>query len=141
MNRYDLSPVMRAPVRSRSGRRHLIPTPSFQQPYSFRHFALFSISESPVGIIFVRHTLERGPFTVMLLHTFGAGTGMGQMKDDAGSFACATVGDHLGHSALVDADTMTHERLVVTTGALPQAFAGKSKLAGTQRMIRNLSPV
>src|SRR5205807_1975715 len=130
-----LSPVMRAPVRSRSDPPPLTPTPSFQQPYSFRQFALFSISESPVGIIFVRHTLERGPFTVMLLHTFGAGTGMGQMKDDAGSFTSAAVSDHLGHSALVDADAMTHERLVVTTGELPEAFAGKSKLAGTQGMI------
>src|SRR5258708_37840580 len=99
MNRYDLSPVMRAPVRSRSGRRHLIPTPSFQQPYSFRHFPLLSISESPVGIIFARHAVERGPFTVMLLHTFAAGTGMGQMKDAPGSFTAAPVRDQPGHSS------------------------------------------
>src|SRR2546430_8830530 len=115
MKRDGPSPRARAPVRSRSGRRHLTPTPSFQQPYSFRQFALCSIGESPVGIIFVRHSFKRGPFTVMLLHTFGAGTGMGQMKDDAGSFAFATVRDHLGHSSFVDADAMAHERLVVTT--------------------------
>src|SRR4030081_2503616 len=141
MKRCDLSPPVRAPVRSRSGRRHLISAPSFQQPYSFRQLALGSISESPVRIIFVRHTLERGPLTVMLLHLFGAGTGMGQMKHDAGPFASATVRDQLGHSALVNADAMTHERLVVTSGALPQALAGKRKLPSAQRMIWNLSPV